>query len=39
MVLLAFVTTIHDTDDGRFFNEHKHANNKWFSTKCGGYII
>ncbi|WP_142358909.1 hypothetical protein, partial [Staphylococcus aureus] len=21
-------TTIHDTDDGRFFNEHKHANNK-----------
>ncbi|HDX7641826.1 TPA: hypothetical protein RQC08_002864, partial [Staphylococcus aureus] len=25
MVLLAFVTTIHDTDDGRFFNEHKHA--------------
>ncbi|MDQ6390179.1 hypothetical protein RB648_14080, partial [Staphylococcus aureus] len=24
MVLLAFVTTIHDTDDGRFFNEHKH---------------
>ncbi|MDI1744627.1 hypothetical protein QI442_09200 [Staphylococcus aureus] len=20
--------TIHDTDDGRFFNEHKHANNK-----------
>ncbi|MCL7544453.1 hypothetical protein, partial [Staphylococcus aureus] len=28
MVLLAFVTTIHDTDDGRFFNEHKHANNK-----------
>ncbi|WP_218087609.1 hypothetical protein, partial [Staphylococcus aureus] len=26
MVLLAFVTTIHDTDDGRFFNEHKHAN-------------
>ncbi|RJE33448.1 hypothetical protein CFZ97_05830, partial [Staphylococcus aureus] len=19
---------IHDTDDGRFFNEHKHANNK-----------
>ncbi|HHS4727126.1 TPA: hypothetical protein ACTLYC_002944, partial [Staphylococcus aureus] len=21
MVLLAFVTTIHDTDDGRFFNE------------------
>ncbi|MFG6169381.1 hypothetical protein ACF7P6_12840, partial [Staphylococcus aureus] len=20
MVLLAFVTTIHDTDDGRFFN-------------------
>ncbi|RNA95162.1 hypothetical protein [Staphylococcus aureus] len=28
MVLLVFVTTIHDTDDGRFFNEHKHANNK-----------
>ncbi|MBJ6210365.1 hypothetical protein JGT53_08430, partial [Staphylococcus aureus] len=25
MVLLTFVTTIHDTDDGRFFNEHKHA--------------
>ncbi|HEG8856780.1 hypothetical protein QR628_12365 [Staphylococcus aureus] len=19
---------MHDTDDGRFFNEHKHANNK-----------
>ncbi|QHK36858.1 hypothetical protein E3T09_04485 [Staphylococcus aureus] len=28
MVLLTLVTTIHDTDDGRFFNEHKHANNK-----------
>ncbi|MDT3941609.1 hypothetical protein RPM80_11910, partial [Staphylococcus aureus] len=25
MVLLTLVTTIHDTDDGRFFNEHKHA--------------
>ncbi|MGT2652663.1 hypothetical protein ACVQ9Z_00905 [Staphylococcus aureus] len=20
--------SIHDTDDGRFFTEHKHANNK-----------
>ncbi|MGT2333847.1 hypothetical protein ACVPOY_08720 [Staphylococcus aureus] len=27
MVLLA-LTTIHDTNDGRIFNEHKHANNK-----------
>ncbi|HCZ1463113.1 TPA: hypothetical protein O2M13_001853 [Staphylococcus aureus] len=28
MVLLTLVTTIHDIDYGRFFNEHKHANNK-----------
>ncbi|MGT2341531.1 hypothetical protein ACVPOQ_14930 [Staphylococcus aureus] len=26
MGIVNFVTTIHDTDDGRFFNEHKHAN-------------
>ncbi|WRN01132.1 hypothetical protein UM598_05050 [Staphylococcus aureus] len=28
MGIVSFVTTIHDTDDGRFFNEHKYANNK-----------